>query len=138
MIEKLLSYYFEKPPQVTLMEDYEINPYELHYYLYSYAVDDEKKYLVALEGGLDTSEDKDSVAVTVGRLEEHAGVTVLSWHVLNAAKATVGKEVLSSEEAGQNLDKLLLDLGPTDNNASVFMLAEVDLDFDPKVYKSPA
>jgi hypothetical protein len=136
MIEKLLSYYFEKPPQVTLMEDYEISPYELHYYLYSYAVDDETKYLVALEGGLDTNEDKDSLAVTVGRLEEHAGVTVLGWHVLNTAKATVGKEVLSNEEAGQNLDMLLLNLEPTGYNAPAFTLAEVDLDFDPKIYKS--
>lgn len=134
MIEKLLPYYFENPPQVILIEDYEINPYELHYYLYKYSAAGETRYLAALEGGLDTNEDTDSVAITVGRLEEHAGVTVLGWHVLNTAKATVGKGILSNEEAGRNLDKLLLNLEPTNYNTPVFTLAEVDMDFDPKVY----
>lgn len=135
MIETLLSHYFEISPHVTLMEDYYIDPSELHYYLYSYSMDGKKKYLIVLEGGVDVNEDADSVEVTVERLKEHAGVTVSGWHVLNSAKTIVGKDTLNNEEAGRNLDKLFFHADSSADGRDIYMVADVRLDFDPKVYK---
>lgn len=134
MIYELLSHYYNKLFLVFPLEAYAIEPYELHYYLFEYVEQNQTKHLLILEG-LDTHEDENSVAITLGRLSEHAGVTVTGWRVLKSAKKDFTKDILTNEEVhGMNLDKVLYYPKVGDFMTLSYAVLEITLDFKRGTY----
>ncbi len=130
MFNELLSHYYNKPPAIHLIEDYNIDEYELHYYLLRCMPANSSKYLVILKNGY---EYPDFVVKSVELLKENAGVTVTGWHVLNSAKSITGKDVLNNVKAAHSLNELLYE-PDVDIDSYSYALVDAILDFDLKVY----
>lgn len=125
MISSLLSKYFPTYFYSELIESAIIAKYELAYYILR--CENEDNEYIAVIDGRDTHDDQESVRTTAKSVEEHAGVQIIAWKVLNKYAKTTQKEWLSTQEVEGNLSPIISTTSWDEGSQTTHMVAKIKI-----------